>query len=220
MATGVQQTSTNYLLTGFDSKKQRFSEFPPSPDYPADLITPIYVPEMANRPMTPVRVWAAAMAHSGEVATKIVSLCKFYDIDDTDIDAGLRLAIALAGAHVPGMKFSFRRPPKDGKGPVPTAERRADRQWHDVQETKAKEGFKHDIQAIRHLMKTGHALFDRGTEEVIAQRVKEAKKRAVIAAAAAAAETAAFRQRIANLIEQAEAAASRTRRIKPRKSTK
>lgn len=200
-----EQPNTSYLLTGYDRKTQRFRVFPPNPNYPEDLRTPIYVSKLARRSMTTSALYVANLLYAKEIEAKVRNLFKFYDIDETDVDAGLKLAIALAGAHVPGMKFSFRKPPKKRKGPVPTAKRKADVQWHYVQETKAKEGFKRDIQAIRHLMKTGHAFFDRGTEEVIAQRVKEAKKRAATAAAAATAEMSAFRERIAILIEQAEA---------------
>lgn len=208
---------TSYHLNGYDSKTRTFLIFPPDADYPAYLTTPIYVATMAKKAMTRARIDAASELCLPEIEAKLRALLEYYEIDEKDIDAGFKLALALAGAHVPGMKLEFRKAPKNGKGPIASANHRADAQWYYVQETKAKEGFRHNIQAIRYLMKTDHPLFRRQTEDVIAQRVKEAKGRATIEASARAAETASFHEHVARLMEQPRS--SIPRRSKPRKGT-
>ncbi len=196
----------------FDAKTSEFRVFPPNVNYPDYLKTPIYVPQFANRKMTPTRIEAAILLSQEEIEAKLRALAEFHGVDEHDADAAIKLAIALANAHVPGMKFTFSHPPKSQKGPAPSEKHRSDAQWHYVKEAKTTEGFKHDIQAIRHLMKIEHALFRKQTEDVIAQRVKEAKGREKKKNAADEAEKLAFSNRMKSLLGDANRAGSRTQK--------
>lgn len=155
-----------------------FATFPPNVTYTGELANPIYVPMFAGAPMTASRLKIAYMTMIGtEHDAKMRALLALFSIDENDEDGGIKLAVALANAHVPGFKVAFRKPPNTSKGPKKKADHINDARTFYVDEFKKDRGVRHDIQAIRALIAEEHILFRAQNEDTLVQRIKESRAR-------------------------------------------